>query len=378
MSDGKLKRLIERTGGILKLRPNYVRRFYKDGGRLGLSKEPGGTFNPQTKLFIAERWIASCVEAHNPHPIKGEGLSKVWLPRSEGDITLKELLQNFGNLLLGEERNRVHSSEFRLLVKILDPAEPIVFHFHAQDEDVWSHPEFFAGHRFGKDEAYFFLDAPKGSCPYTHIGLLKGVDESELMAAIEKGRDRLLELSPYYLQRVGEGYFTPAGVPHRPGTALCLEVQQPSDVYTLLETETNGRRMSPKQIHPGFPDLKTALQFLDFKTAQSPDLLERCRLVPQLIQETKQKGGQEWWIFPPSLTKKFSGKKLVVNGTFESTEDEPYALLIWKGKGKLNGKPIKAGDEFFVSYIAAIKPHRFECFGSEPIEAFKLFPQRIL
>jgi len=375
--DGKLERLIERTGGILKLRPTYVRRFYKDGGRLGLSKKPGGTFNPRTKLFVPERWIASCVEAHNPHPIKGEGLSKIWLPQDEAQITLKEVLQKFGDLLLGKERNRAHNGEFRVLVKILDPAEPIVFHFHARDEDVWAHQEFFAGHRFGKDEAYFFLDAPKGSCPYTHLGLVQGVDETELLKAIEKGRDYLLELSPYYLQRIGEGYFTPAGVPHRPGTALCLEIQQPSDVYTLLETESDGRKMSPEQIHPGFPDLRTALKFLDFKTAQDPDLLERCRLIPQPINETRQKGGQEWWIFPPTLTKKFSGKKLVVTGTFESVENDPYALLVWKGKGKLNGKPIKAGDEFFVGYIAATKPHRFECTGSEPLVAFKLFPQTV-
>jgi Phosphomannose isomerase len=375
--DGKLERLIERTGGILKLRPTYVRRFYKDGGRLGLSKKPGGTFNPRTKLFVPERWIASCVEAHNPHPIKGEGLSKIWLPKGETQITLKEALQKFGDLLLGEKRNRAHNGEFRVLVKILDPAEPIVFHFHARDEDVLAHPEFFAGHRFGKDEAYFFLDAPKGSCPYTHLGLVQGVDETELLKAIEKGRDYLLELSPYYLQRIGEGYFTPSGVPHRPGTALCLEIQQPSDVYTLLETETDGRKMSPEQIHPGFPDLQTALKFLDFKTAQDPDLLERCRLIPQPINETKQKGGQEWWIFPPTLTKKFSGKKLVVTGTFESVENDPYALLVWKGKGKLNGKPIKAGDEFFVGYIAAQKPHRFECTSNEPLVAFKLFPQAV-
>ncbi len=377
LEDKRLERLIDRTGGILKLRPTYVRRFYKDGGRLGLSKKPGGTFNPKTKLFVPERWIASCVEAHNPHPIKGEGLSKIWLPQSDAQVTLREALQKFGNLLLGEERKRAHNGEFRVLVKILDPAEPIVFHFHARDEDVWAHPEIFAGHRFGKDEAYFFLDAPKGSCPYTHLGLVQGVDETELLKAIEKGRDYLLELSPYYLQSIGEGYFTPSGVPHRPGTALCLEIQQPSDVYTLLETESDGRKMSPEQIHPGFPDLQTALKFLDFKTAQANDLLERCRLIPQPVNETKQKGGQEWWIFPPTLTKKFSGKKLVVTGTFESVENDPYALLIWQGKGKLDGKPVKAGDEFFVGYIAAAKPHRFECTGNEPLVVFKLFPQAV-
>jgi hypothetical protein len=372
-----VEREIERTDGILKLRPNFVRRFYKDGGRLGLSKKAGGTFNPRTKLFIPERWIASCVEANNPHPVKGEGLSQVWLPPSAGIVYLRDVLQRFGDLLLGAERHRAHDGEFRLLTKLLDPAEPIVFHFHARDEDVWRHPEFFAGHRFGKDEAYFFLDAPKGSCPYSHVGLKAGVDEQALLAAIRKGRDHVLELSPCYLQRYGEGFFTPAGVPHRPGTAFCLEVQQPSDVYTLLETHSDGRPLSPQQIHPGFPDLETALRFLDFRTAQDPDLLERCRLLPQPITETRQKGGQEWWIFPPSVTTKFSGKRLVVTGIFESVEGDPYALFVWRGKGKLNGKPIKAGDEFFVGYSAATQPHRFECVSTEPLEVFKLFPQAL-
>jgi hypothetical protein len=43
----------------------------------------------------------------------------------------------------------------------------------------------------------------------------------------------------------------------------------------------------------------------------------------------------------------------------------------------LNGKPVKAGDEFFVGYIAATKPHKFECTSNEPLVVFKLFPQAI-
>ena len=201
------------------------------------------------------------MEATNPYPIKGEGLSQVWFPPSASTVYLREVLLRFGDILLGPERFCAHDGEFRLLTKLLDPAEPIVFHFHARDEDVWCHPEFFAEHRFGKDEAYFFLEVPKGSCPYSHVGLKAGVNDRELLAAIHKGRDHVLELSPSYLQRYNEGFFTPAGVPHRPGTAFCLEVQQPSDVYTLLETHSDGRPLTPQQIHPGFPDLETALRF---------------------------------------------------------------------------------------------------------------------
>ncbi|MCS7223733.1 MAG: hypothetical protein NZ959_04105 [Armatimonadetes bacterium] len=370
-----LERLLHRTGGLLPLRPTYVRRFYRDGGRL---PKPADSTIPTSKgLFVPERWIASCVEATNPDPIPMEGLSKIRGRGSVGKMTLKEALSAFPDLLLGPDRAAAHQGEFRLLVKILDPDEPIVFHFHAKDEDVAAHPEFFPNHRFGKEEAYYFLDAPKGVCPYSHIGLLKGVGPDDLVKAIEQGRDRLLELSHYYLQRTGEGYYTAAGVPHRPGTALCLEVQQPSDVYTLLETKSDGRPMAPEQVHPGFSSLHQALSFIDYETSQDPDLLEKSRLVPYPVEGSKQKGGLQWWIFPPRVTDKFSGKLLVVTGRYECQESDPYALLVWKGRGTLNSFPIKAGDEVFVGWQAATHPHVFEAVSQEPLEIFQLFGQAL-
>lgn len=368
----QLDELIERTGGILPLKPTFVRRFYMDGGRLGLGKKPGDTFQPSSNLWIPERWIASTVEAVNPHPIKGEGLSQVSSRKMK--LTLREALKLRGDLLLGEERNRVHDGDFLVLVKILDPYEPIVFHFHASDEAVTSFRQYFEGHRFGKDEAYYFLEAPKGNVPYTHVGLYSGVTIEELKLAVKRGRDYALELSPHFYQRYGEGFFVPAGVPHRPGTALTLEVQQPSDVYTLLEMESGGRRMSQDQVHPGFPDIETALQFINMELAQQGDLIERFRLTPTPAECGKQRGGEEAWIVPPSLTNKFSAKRLIVHKRFESIESSPYALLIWRGKGKLNGMAIRSGSEFFVSHIAANKQHLFENDGDEPLLAFKFFP----
>jgi len=370
-----LERLIERTGGILPLRPTFVRRFYMDGGRLGLGKKPGETFQPQSGLWMPERWIASTVEATNPHPIKGEGLSIIAV--KDVNITLREALKMYGQLLLGSERNHAHNSDFLVLVKILDPYQPIVFHFHADDDAVRGHPEYFPGHRFGKDEAYYFPEAPKGNVPYTHVGLRKGVGIEELKRAIKKGRDYLLELSPYFYQRYGEGFFVPAGVPHRPGTALTIEVQQPSDVYTLLETKSNGKKLSKEQVHPGFPDLESALQFINMELATQEDLIERCRLIPTPCEGGKRNGGEESWIMPPTLTKKFSAKKLIITSKFESIEESPYALLIWRGVGKLNGRRIKRGDEFFVSYLAATKPHIFENTTTEPLEVFKFFPPQL-
>jgi hypothetical protein len=365
-----LDRILDRFG-VLPLRPTYVRRFYVDGGRLRGSRRPGATYRPRDRLWVPERWIASTTPARNPRPLEGEGLSLLDVPGRR--IFLAQALALRGARLLGEARFRAHGPEFRVLTKILDAAEPIAFHFHARDEDVARFRRYFAGHRFGKDEAYYFLDAPRGPVPYTHAGLLPGVTRSDLRRATERGREALLDLSPVFVQRPGEGFFLPAGIPHSPGTALTLEVQQPSDVATLLERRIGPRRLPPEQVHPGFPDLGTALRFVDVASAASADFLDRHRILPAPADERRQRGGEEHWIFPRSL-RKFSGKRLRVARRFESLEQDAYALLVWRGRGRLNGLRLRPGTELFVSHELATRPHVFEATGTDPLEVFKIFP----
>jgi hypothetical protein len=358
-----LDRWLRETGGILPLRPTLVRRFYASAGRLGVRpRERDGASRP-------ERWIASTVLATNPRPIAGEGLSEV---RARERITLLDALAARPDALLGDGRR-----SFDVLVKILDPREPIVFHFHATDAQVRRSPRRFAGHRFGKDEAYYFLDAPKASCPYVHAGLRPGVTRRDLERAIEAGGDAALELSPCVHQRAGEGFFVPAGVPHRPGTALTLEVQQPSDVYTLLETHASGRRLSPAQAHPGFATLREALALVDVEASTRADFVERHRLAPEIVR--RERGVEEAWIFPPRVTRKFSGKRVRVapGRAIELRERSPYALLVWRGEGALEQLPIAATpdrDEFFVGAAVATRPHVLRASRRSPLEAFLLLP----
>ncbi len=363
-----LDRLLER--GVLPLLPNYVRRLYMDGGRLPISHRPGGTYVPRVRMWRPERWIASTVTAMNPHPIPEEGISRIAAPG--GGIALTAALHLRGRDILGTRHVAAYGADFPVLIKILDPALTIGFHFHARDEDVWKHPRRFSGQRFGKDEAYYFLDAPKGPIPYTHVGLLPGTTRRALAAAIAAGGGRVLELSPVIHQRTGEGFFVPAGVPHRPGTALTLEVQEPSDVYTMLERESGGRILAPGEMHPGFASVDEALAFVDLAAAVDPALLSRCRLTPEPVRGRHARGGREEWIFPPRL-RKFSGKRLVVQTRFESVEDGPYVALVWRGRGQVNGVRIHTGSELLVTARVATKPHIYEADGG-PLEVFKIFP----
>ena len=169
--------------------------------------------------------------------------------------------------------------------------------------------------------------------------------------------------------------YVPSGLPHRPGTALTLEIQQPSAGSLHLDWYFMGKRKTPEQTHRGFDSIEESLQFVDFERAGNPGVMEKNYLIPERIEETRQPGqGEEHWIFPPRMIPKFSGKRIRVTGTFEMTEQSPYALLVWSGRGQLNGAPIAAGDEFLVTRPAAVTPHHLKSEGGETLEVFKLFP----
>lgn len=362
-----LDRMVD--GGVLFFTPTFVRRLYMDGGRLGLSAKPGGTYLPRVHLWRPERWIASTVSASHPSPARGEGQSRLAIPARRG-ITFRQALERRGKDILGPEFITAYGADFPVLIKILDPGEPIVFHFHARDADVRRYHHRFPGQRWGKDEAYYFLPAPQGAVPYTHVGLNPGVTQRALAEAIARGR--ALDLSPVIHQRTGEGFHVPAGIPHRPGTALTLEIQQPSDVYTFLERRWGTRSLSAEQIHPGFASLDDALALIDYETSTDPQMLERHRLVPEPIPETRTRGGEEAWIFPPRL-RRFSGKRLVVYSRYESEESGPYVVLVWQGRGRLLGRRLVPGTEALVTAATATRPHLYEAQG-KPLELFKLFP----
>src|SRR5262249_42736168 len=160
----QIQALLERHDGVVQLRPEIVPRFYRDGGRLGQKRLKG-----RAKREYPERWIGSSVEAINPPPLPRGGLSML---ADLKDVSLREAIKAAPREMLGEELLARHGAEFRVLVKLLDPGEAIPFHFHASDAEVQRLPKNFRGHRFGKDEAYYFPRVePKGPLPYSHVGL---------------------------------------------------------------------------------------------------------------------------------------------------------------------------------------------------------------
>jgi hypothetical protein len=358
----EVTQLIDKQAGVLRLRPTFVHRFYPDLNRMGQK-----SLKTNARQFIPERWIGSSVDAINPPPIPSGGLSML-----TDELSLRDAIKAAPDRMLSDDLYKAHGAEFRCLVKILDPGEPIVFHVHATDAQVKRFPRNFRGHRFGKDEAYYFLEAPKGPMPYTHAGLYEGVTRRELADAVRKGPQYALELSPSFYQNYEEGFFVPAGLPHRPGTALTLEIQQPSDVYTLLETHAGGKPMPPQQIHPGFKSLDEAFGLIEMKLAEKVGKLKNNRLIPSFVGATR--GGEIAWIFPPAICKKFGGKRIRVTDTLNVRENSPFVLWFWQGSGTVNGRKVRGGDEFFVTADAARAGIELSNDSDVLLEAFTFFP----
>ncbi len=165
--EARVDSVLAESGGFLKLKPNFVTRYYMDHARLGLGREPGDTYRAEVNRWVPERWIASTVEAAHADPAPGEGLSFLDVPGPP--LMLRDALRARAPQIVGDDLTAKYGAKFPVLTKILDPHYPIVFHFHARDEDVWNHPEHFARHRWGKEESYYFLPRPKGPVPYTHL-----------------------------------------------------------------------------------------------------------------------------------------------------------------------------------------------------------------
>ncbi len=367
MSDlqSRLLRFLERHGGVLPLKTCLVARGYKGGGRLA-GKGPGCVRRRDGK-YLVERWIASSTRAGWGDPNTQDGFS--YLADFRPGIRLRDALQAQPEVLLGPKRASAHQGEFRVLTKILDPYDPIGFHFHQTDQDVQANSQLFSGERFGKDEAYYFLPGPKGAWPYTHVGFLPDITRQELVAAMAAGREALLEISPYFLARPGTGLFVPAGLVHSPSTVLTLEIQQPSDVGAGF-----GLGLSPEdRSNPAAVEsaAQRALRHVDLPLCQQPDLLEQLRLVPTPLSNVPA-GLQAWWIVPPTATPKFSAKRLLASQSCTYSEPDCFALLVWAGQGTINGRPAKAGSELFISYRAAQEGLRLEP-GPEGLECFAVF-----
>ena len=378
------RKIIEDTiaghNGILRLEPSWVARdSMPPGNRLGLTDFQ---INVGERGWISERWLASTTRADNRFGPADEGLSYIAAENGQ-KISLKEAIHVAGAAIMGEEYARTHTGLGRL-AKIFDMSDRIAFHYHQRAQDaalVGCNP---------KEEAYYFpINVEMGRHPETFFGVHPYIARRKnhdilLPYLVDWNSDLILKHSRAYQLVPGEGFHVPAGVPHAPGTALTIELQEDSDVFGVLQALSGGK-IIPKDLL--FKDIRKqdsdrygeefVLGQIDWETSGDPYFYENRRLIPQLIDSVKADGGQEYWNF--YNTSKFSGKKLIVKpgGTFTSIDNGIYNILVWQGQGEFDGVKIEAGnpsmDELLVVYDKATSPVQIKNTGGLDLILFKFF-----
>ncbi len=149
----------------------------------------GRRVGPSRRIYSCtpERWIASIVPLAIWIQLR-EGLSLLDIAKTR--ILFKKAFSLHGEHILSSQLATRNAPHFHLLSEVFDACDPIVFYFHARDEDVRKFPQHLAPNTSGKEKAYFFLTASKGRMRYTHLGRHPGVTKQQLRRDIEEGGGR--------------------------------------------------------------------------------------------------------------------------------------------------------------------------------------------
>ncbi|HTP27933.1 MAG TPA: hypothetical protein VMK12_20050 [Anaeromyxobacteraceae bacterium] len=378
-----IRRILEaeltRTGGLLRLRPAWVARdFLRPGKRLGLREDQ---YAVGPRGFICERWLGSETEAENTIKHENEGLS--FLEIEGQDLLLRDVVAACPALLMGDSYARTHQSLGRL-AKIYDFESRIFFHYHQTADDARK-----VG-RNSKEEAYFYPDGVEmGRHPETFFGvhpyIVREKRQVELLLPLLQSwdSDRILMHSRAYLNVPGEGFHLPSGLLHAPGTALTIELQEPSDVMGVLQAVVDGVKVSKRLLLHHVPPAdaqrlgeRAALNQLLWDENGDPFFYEHHHTPPVAIA-VGVPGVSAQWIY--YNTTKFSGKRFVLapGAHFVDRERGVHNVLIWKGDGRMDGLPIGGGrfglDEVLVPYQKAMAGVRYENTGSTPLEVLAFF-----
>ena len=155
--------------------------------------------------------------------------------------TLRDRMEMDRDALLGNAA--ASYQQFPWLIKFLDASDWLSVQVHPDEKAV---RQLWPGEG-SKTEAWFVLDAQPGSKIFA--GLLPGMDERRLRAALESGS--VAECLHSFAPRSGDCVFLPAGTVHAVGGGVLMaEVQQTSDAtFRLFDWNRRDAQGKSRDLH---------------------------------------------------------------------------------------------------------------------------------
>lgn len=219
-------------------------------------------FNP---IFKERIWGGTKLEDILDKQLAGNSIGESWeLSDIDGDVSevsngplkgksLRELIDFFGEDLLGKKVKERFGSKFPILVKFLDAKEDLSIQLHPNDTLAKQRHD-----SLGKTEMWHILQADKNSSLI--VGFNKNTTKEEYLKHLRNGS--LLNILHKEPVKKGDTFIINPGKVHAIGAGILLaEIQQTSDItYRIFDFNRKDNNGQPRELHT-----ELALDAIDYE-----------------------------------------------------------------------------------------------------------------
>lgn len=157
-------------------------------------------------------------------------------------LTLSQLLEKYGEKLLGKKNYKKYGNSFPLLIKFIDAAHDLSVQVHPDDELARKR-----GSLFGKTEMWYVLGAEEGALLAN--GFNREVKPEEYKNLVDTGE--IMDVLNFNPVKKGDAFYIPAGRVHAIGKgAFVAEIQETSDItYRLYDYKRKDENGNERELH---------------------------------------------------------------------------------------------------------------------------------
>ncbi len=209
------------------------------------------TFNPILKTLI---WGGEKIAPYKGIETVQTGIGESWeISGVEGSesivadgpdkgLTLTQLLEKYGESLLGKRNYKKYGNSFPLLIKFIDARDDLSVQVHPDDELANKR-----GSKFGKTEMWYVLGAEKDAVLAN--GFNREVKPEEYASLVSSGD--IMDVLNFNPIKEGDVFYIPAGRVHAIGKgAFVAEIQETSDItYRLYDYKRKDAQGNERELH---------------------------------------------------------------------------------------------------------------------------------